>query len=100
MTSTSVVFGIATLGTPEATPDGDCATDASGRIAMRKGIMNFIGEPRFSLIRFLGLVVPEGAAILFWVSASDLNCSISGTLSYPRARKTVGNKETCEIGPS
>ena len=74
MTSTSVVFGIATLGTPEATPDGDCATDASGRIAMRKGIMNFIGESRFSLIRFLGLVVPEG--ILFWISASDLNCSI------------------------
>jgi hypothetical protein len=43
MTSTSVVLGIATLGTPEATPDCDCATDATGSIAMRKGIMNFIG---------------------------------------------------------
>jgi len=28
MTSTSVVLGIARLGTPEATPDCDCAMDA------------------------------------------------------------------------
>jgi hypothetical protein len=34
--------GIATLGTPEAAPGCDCATDAIGSIAMRKGIMNFI----------------------------------------------------------
>ena len=45
MTSTSVVLGIATLGTPEVDPDCDCATDATGSIAMRKGIMNFIGSP-------------------------------------------------------
>src|ERR1700722_13902623 len=32
----------ATLGTPGATADCDCATDATGSIAMRKGIMNFI----------------------------------------------------------
>jgi len=43
MTSTSVVLGIATLGTPEPTTDWDCAVDASGSIAIRKGIMNFIG---------------------------------------------------------
>src|SRR3984893_15807263 len=45
MTSTSVVLGIATLGTPGATADCDCAMDATGSIAMRKGIMNFIGSP-------------------------------------------------------
>jgi hypothetical protein len=45
MTSTSVVLGIATLGTPGATADGDCAMEATGSIAMRKGIMNFIGSP-------------------------------------------------------
>src|SRR5215467_7508631 len=39
MTSTSVVLGIATLGTP---PDCDCATDAAGSAAMSKGIMDFI----------------------------------------------------------
>jgi hypothetical protein len=50
MTSTSVVLGIATLGTPGATADCDGATDATGSIAMRKGIMNFIGlSSRFSL---------------------------------------------------
>jgi len=37
MTSTSVVLGMATLGTSEAAPDCDCAKDASGSIAMRKG---------------------------------------------------------------
>src|SRR5262249_56893280 len=42
MTNTSVVLGIATLGTPGAPPDCDCATDATGSIAMRKGIINFI----------------------------------------------------------
>src|SRR5579859_7920306 len=45
MTSTAVVFGIATLGTPEACPGCDCAADATGSIAMRKGVMNFIGSP-------------------------------------------------------
>src|SRR6516164_11302283 len=54
MTITPVVLGIATLGTREETPDWDCATDATGSIAIRKGIMNFIGWPRFSLVRFLG----------------------------------------------
>src|SRR6516165_9990124 len=43
MTSTSVVLGIATLGTPEPAPDCDCATDAPGIAAISKGIMNFIG---------------------------------------------------------
>jgi hypothetical protein len=45
MTRTAVVFGIATLGTPEPPPDGDCAKDAIGSIALRKGIMNLIGSP-------------------------------------------------------
>src|SRR5260370_19487332 len=45
MTSTSVVLGIARLGTPEACPGCDCATDATGSIAMRKGIINLIGSP-------------------------------------------------------
>ena len=43
MTSTSVVGGMATLGMPEAGPDCDCATDATGSSAMRKGIIDFIG---------------------------------------------------------
>jgi len=30
MTNTSVVLGIATLGTPEPPPDCDCATDTAG----------------------------------------------------------------------
>jgi hypothetical protein len=34
MTSTSVVLGIATLGTPEALPDWDCATDARTDISI------------------------------------------------------------------
>src|SRR6516162_6756824 len=57
MTSTSVVLGIATLGTPEAPPDWDCATDAAGitairSIAIRKGIVKFIRLSfRFSLVR-------------------------------------------------
>src|SRR5215471_18634493 len=42
MTNTSVVLGIATLGTPEALSDWDCATDAAGSAAISKGIMNFI----------------------------------------------------------
>src|SRR5215469_15283980 len=50
MTSTSVVLGIATLGTPEPAPDCDCATDAPGIAAISKGIMNFIGfSSRFSI---------------------------------------------------
>src|SRR5262250_833249 len=45
MTSTSVVLGIAALGTPEAPSDCDCATDAAG-------ITAFIGLSfRFSLVR-------------------------------------------------
>jgi hypothetical protein len=43
MTSTSAVLGIATLGTPEANPDCDCAKDSPGSITRRKGTMNFIG---------------------------------------------------------
>jgi hypothetical protein len=43
MTSTAVVLGIATLGTPEAAPDCDCVRDAAGRAAIRNGIMIFIG---------------------------------------------------------
>src|ERR1700760_4028445 len=42
MTSTSVVLGIATLGTAESTLDCDCAMDATGSIAMRKGSMSFM----------------------------------------------------------
>jgi hypothetical protein len=42
MTITPVVLGIATLGTPEAAPDCDWAKAATGSIATRKGIMNFI----------------------------------------------------------
>jgi hypothetical protein len=34
---------MAGLGTPEATPDCECASGAAGSIALRKGIMNFIG---------------------------------------------------------
>jgi hypothetical protein len=45
MTSTAVVLGIAMLGTPEALPDCDCATDAAGSTAISKGIINFIGSP-------------------------------------------------------
>jgi hypothetical protein len=47
MTNTPVVFGIATRGTPDAPPKCDCATDATGSAAMRKGIMNFIGNLSF-----------------------------------------------------
>src|SRR6266567_3868774 len=43
MTKTSVVLGTAILGTPVAAADWDCATDTTGSIAMRKGIMSFIG---------------------------------------------------------
>src|SRR5215470_4210140 len=43
MTITSVVGGIATLGTLEAAADCDCAADAAGIAAISKGIMNFIG---------------------------------------------------------
>jgi hypothetical protein len=42
-TSTSVVLGIATLGTPEALGDCDWARAVSGSMATKKGIMNFIG---------------------------------------------------------
>src|SRR5258708_33975786 len=45
MTSTAVVLGIATLGRPDGAADCDCATAATGSIAMRKGIMGFIGSP-------------------------------------------------------
>src|SRR5262249_32126641 len=69
MTSTSVVLGIAMLGTPWAPsdcdmllniknnllsdmlgtpwapPDCDCATDATGSITIRKAIMDLIGSP-------------------------------------------------------
>src|SRR5882762_1952257 len=51
MTSTAVVLGIATLGTPEASPECDCATDAAGSTAISKGIVNFIGYP-FDSVRF------------------------------------------------
>ena len=49
MTSTSVVLGIATLGTPEAAPDCDRAMDPTGSIATRKGIVNFICQPLDSI---------------------------------------------------
>src|SRR2546423_1047372 len=51
MTSTAVVLGIATLGTPEAPPECGCATDAEGSTAISKGIVNFIGYP-FDSVRF------------------------------------------------
>ena len=38
-------FRCTTLGTPGATAGCDCAMDATGSMAMRKGIMNFIGSP-------------------------------------------------------
>src|SRR6266478_8624437 len=50
MTSTAVVLGIARLGRPDAAPDCDCANDTSGSIAMRKGIVNFIGYPLDSVL--------------------------------------------------
>src|SRR5215472_9098636 len=54
MTSTAVVLGIATLGTPEPAPDCDCATEAAGIAAISKGIMNFIGfSSGFNLELFL-----------------------------------------------
>src|SRR6185437_15752811 len=43
MTNTSVVLGIAALGTSEAPADCDCAADAMGSAAISNGIMNFIG---------------------------------------------------------
>src|SRR5215469_11095294 len=50
MTITPVVLGIATLGTPGATPGCPCAMDTTGSIAVKKGIINFIGlASRFSL---------------------------------------------------
>ena len=50
MTSTSVVLGIAAVGTPEALPDWDWATDTMGSAAIRKGIINFIGlSSRFKI---------------------------------------------------
>jgi len=49
ITSTAVVFGIATLGTPDPAPDCDCATDAAGSAAIRKGIMKFIISPLESI---------------------------------------------------
>ena len=53
MTSTAVVLGMATLGTPEPAPDCDCAADAAGIAAISKGIINFIGfSSRFGLIAF------------------------------------------------
>src|SRR5215469_10393698 len=54
ITNTSVVLGIATLGTPGATPGCDCATDVMGSAAMKKGSMDFIGFSfRFSLVWLL-----------------------------------------------
>lgn len=51
MTSTSVVLGIAMLGTPAAVPDCDFASDAAGSTAMSKGIMNSLAlSSRFSFI--------------------------------------------------
>jgi hypothetical protein len=41
MTSTSVGLGIAALGRPEAGLDCDCATDATGSAAMRRGSSSF-----------------------------------------------------------
>src|SRR6516165_12609936 len=41
MTSTSVVLGIAAAGTPGAPTDCDCATDAAGSAATRKGSNSF-----------------------------------------------------------
>src|ERR1700738_1044049 len=51
MTMTSVVFGIAMLGTPEPPPDWDCARPAAGSTAaIRNGIMNFISLSPYLLI--------------------------------------------------
>src|ERR1700743_2705715 len=46
MTSTSVVGGMAALGTPEPPPDGDCVAAAMGIIAKRNGIIDFMCSPR------------------------------------------------------
>ncbi len=62
MTSTSIVLGIAALGTPEAPPDCDWAKDATGSAAISKGIINFI--------RFLSFVlVPVGTIYNKWYYA-------------------------------
>src|SRR5262249_59299914 len=45
MTSIAVVCGSATLGTPGATPDWECATDAAESTAIRNGSMPCIGAP-------------------------------------------------------
>ena len=64
MTSTSVVGGIATLGTPEPVPDCDCATPATGSMTMTNGIMNFIGSPLDSvLVRFQS---DKSTTVLLW----------------------------------
>src|SRR5215469_12291299 len=60
MTNTSVVLGIATLGTPEALSDWDCATDAAGSAAISKGIMNFI-----RVILSISFVCPYPKKLLF-----------------------------------
>src|SRR6266404_624112 len=62
ITRTAVVLGIATLGTPEAVPDWDCAIDATGSIAASKAIMNFIGfSSRIIWYRF----IVESTIVLF-----------------------------------
>src|SRR5579883_45820 len=44
MTSTEVVYGIATLGTPESPPAGVCER-SNGKHCMRNGMITFIGYP-------------------------------------------------------
>lgn len=49
MTNTSVVLGIAALGTPDATSGCECATAAAGSAAIRRGTINFTSYPFDSL---------------------------------------------------
>src|SRR6185437_6209986 len=50
ITSTWVVLGIAAGGRPAEAPGMDCASNAIGSIATRKGTMNFIGFPFVSVV--------------------------------------------------
>src|ERR1700722_12403748 len=70
MTSTAVVLGIGTVGTPEPPPDWDCARDAAGSAAIRKGIMNFTEfSSQFSLARS---IVDKSTTVLFRTQKKSL----------------------------
>jgi hypothetical protein len=52
------------LGTPVALPDGNCAPDAAGSIAMSKGAMNLIGLSSGFHLGFVALSL-KSTTVLF-----------------------------------